>query len=217
MVIDAAGHLAHCAGVCIYRRYLRHATIRKVLLSCVTADLALQGAQLVLIAHVNPHGTDLIFAVGDALSGAIIGQIMMMPLMVMAAQRCPKRVEGTVYSTIMAITNLSSILASTGGALLSESLGVRVGHFNGLRTVAVICMVMSLLPIPCVWAMPSPSSVVRRNDDDGMELSAGPPRSPLTPGALLREFDAADGATSALTDNPLADAHGTEEVAALET
>ena len=55
-----------------------------------------------------------------------------MPIMVLACDMCPKSVEATFYSFVLALINLGYLISYQLGGTLSYSLGITINNFSGL-------------------------------------------------------------------------------------
>lgn len=49
------------------------------------------------------------FTIGDSVMLQIVGELNLMPLLVLACRLCPKNIEGTMYALLMSTINLGSI------------------------------------------------------------------------------------------------------------
>ena len=176
-VIDVAGHLAHALGACLYKYKLRHASFSRIFTGGICFDIVLQAIMIALILRVNvsAHIPDLALALCETVSTAIISQVMMMPICLLAARTCPRNIEATLYSTIMAISNLGGLCAMLSGAWLTDIFDIHVQHFGKLWQLAVICLMASFLPLTCVRFMANDPTKLTVDEEQGeIELTPCP-------------------------------------------
>ena len=140
---------ASLVGVWGYQKFLRTASIRKILLWTSIASAPLGLIQLLLITHVNRDLgiPDTAFVLGDDVILAVLGQFAFLPTLVLAAKICPPGVEAVLFATLMSIFNGASAVGAEIGALLTKQLGVTENDFSNLALLNVICNVSSLFPL----------------------------------------------------------------------
>lgn len=71
-----------------------------------------------------------------------------MPIMVYACNICPKSVEATFYSFILALINVGYLLSYQSGGLLMYYLGITSTNFDNLWKLIVIASIYPLLSLP---------------------------------------------------------------------
>ena len=150
--IDVAGHVSHMLGAVVFKHFLRGTSFRKIFAGCIVLIVALRLAQLVLIEGLS---RSLVFASLDEASLAIAGQIATMPVLLMAARQCPHGLEGAVYSAVISVANLGSVLSSEWGAGLTLLLGVSRDNFDNLAALVVTCALLGLVPIIALRLVPA--------------------------------------------------------------
>ena len=88
---------------------------------------------------------------------SVVGELHLMPLMVLACQMSPKQIEATFYACITAIIN-AGYLASYGlGGLLTYLLGITSTDFNYLWLLIVISSVFPLVTLLFLACLPQSS------------------------------------------------------------
>ena len=73
-----------------------------------------QGNLIIIICRENVALgiPDKLFCIGDSIILQIIGELNMLPILVLACRMCPKNIEGTMYALIMSTLNLGSLLST---------------------------------------------------------------------------------------------------------
>ena len=132
---------------------------------------------LILVLHLNRRFKlpDSWFVIGDSALLAGVGQIGIMPLLVLGAQTCPKQVEGTMYALLMSIINVGSVVSDNLGGLLTWAVGVTENDFHNLWILVLICNIANLLPIPLLYTL------VPKEEDLAVHDSERAERSRLVP------------------------------------
>ena len=172
MVIDISGHAAHGLGAVLFKKHMRKLSFRHIFMGGILADVTLQGIQILLIYRVNTkaHVPDLFLAVCETISSAVIGQIMMMPICILAARNCPAHIEATLYSTVMAISNLGGLVAMWSGAWMTHILRITATDFNKLGELSIICLITSAIPFLFVRFMPNVSATSEQEKTVEIEM-----------------------------------------------
>ena len=73
--------------------------------------------------------------------------------MVLACDMCPKSVEATFYSFVLALINLGYLISYQLGGTLSYSLGITINNFSGLNTLIIIAAVYPILSLPLLFCL----------------------------------------------------------------
>tara|TARA_B100000900_G_scaffold201821_2_gene171101 strand:- start:5911 stop:7218 length:1308 start_codon:yes stop_codon:yes gene_type:complete len=155
-VVDACAHLAHIVGAQVYSKYLRHRSFRCIFYSGIVILIVLRLLQLVLILRLNvrAHIPDLVFCIAESVAFSIVSQVMMMPVCVLGARLCPPGIEGSLYSTLMAVSNFGGFVASWTGAGLAEAFSVKQQDFSHMWQLSVVCTAFTLIPVAFVQYVP---------------------------------------------------------------
>ena len=195
-VVDVVGHLAHGAGAALYKHKLRSLPYKTVFKRGIITGIILQALQLLMITRISAKAgiPDLVFAILESISGSIVGQVMIMPICVIAATRCPGGVEGTLYSAVMAITNLGSIVGMTSGSAITAAMGVTDDNYSHMWSVALMCVAVSGIPLIFLRMIDVPAREV-----SSIEMT------PLPESASITDVSAADGTSDGFVDEPLTD------------
>ena len=199
--IGTAGHFAHGLGAFIYRNKFRFTAFSTIFRGGICIDIVLQLIMMTLILRVNnvAHIPDLALALCETISTAVISQVMMMPICLLAARTCPKNIEGTLYSTIMAISNLGGLCAMWMGAWFTDLFDIHVQHFQKLWQLALLCLLSSFIPLTCVNFMKNDPRELAPAEDDNGEIELTPCAdhtstcNPVSDEAVASEVSAAAG------------------------
>jgi len=77
----------------------------------------------------------------------VVGEINLLPMLVLACRLCPKNIEGTMYAVIMSSINFGSMISTQLGGLLAYSLNITEDNFDNLWLSILISNGTTLLPL----------------------------------------------------------------------
>jgi folate/biopterin transporter len=141
--------LSSIAGLTIYQLYLKQVSYRRILYWTIVLSFVAGATPLVLVTHFNRKLglSDSWFIVGDSALLAGVGQVSLMPLLVLAAQTCPQNIEGTLYALLMSILNVGGVVSDALGGLLTYLVGVTAHDFSRLWILVCLCNAANLIPL----------------------------------------------------------------------
>ena len=168
-IISASEHIAHLLGAVLFRLRLRKVSFRKIFYGGIALLVIMRLLQLVLICQWNHklRISDIVFAVGEGVAYSIVAQIMTMPMCVLGARLCPGGIEASLYSTLMAVSNLGGLVSSYAGAALTEAFAITNNDFTNLWKLSLLCTGLSIVPVAFVHFLPNVSAA---NAGGDMEL-----------------------------------------------
>jgi len=148
-----------CA-LAFYNSYLKSYSYRKLLKYSIALSIVAGATPLILILHLNRKWgiSDRWFCIGDTAVLTAIGQISLMPLLVVGAETCPPNIEATLYSCLMSTLNVGSLISIQLGALLTYLLGVTSTNFDNLWLLCLICNFFTICVIPFLALVPREKS-----------------------------------------------------------
>jgi predicted MFS family arabinose efflux permease len=147
-------------GLTFYNVYLKKFSYRKILKVSIFLSIIAGATPLILILHVNRKWgiSDRWFCIGDTAVLAAIGQISLMPLLVLGAETCPPNIEATLYSFLMSTLNVGALLSTQLGGLMTYLLGVTSTDFHNLWLLCLICNMCTICIIPFIVLVPAEKS-----------------------------------------------------------
>ena len=159
-IISAAEHIAHMLGAILFRLKLRRMSFRVIFYGGIFLLSIMRVFQLVLICQWNHKLkiSDIVFAVGEGIAFSLVAQVMTMPICVLGARLCPPGVEASLYSTLMAVSNLGGLVSSYTGAALTEAFAITNNEFSNLWKLSLLCTGLSILPVAFVHYLPNISA-----------------------------------------------------------
>ena len=141
--------LASLIGVWAFQRYLKTIPFRIMFSWGIFLSTALGMTTLLLVTHTNRllGINDHWFSLGDNLVITVIGQIVFMPVLVLATKLCPPGIEATFFALIMSIFNLGGTVSYWLGSMMMKWLGITENQFDLLWLLIIITNLSSLIPI----------------------------------------------------------------------
>ena len=92
----------------------------------------------------------MVLAMADSIILSLLGQFLLLPSVVLAAKICPDGVEGSLYATLMSISNFAGVISSEWGSILADMYGVNKNSFGNFWKLIVLCNIIDLIPIASV-------------------------------------------------------------------
>ncbi|KAJ1483450.1 folate-biopterin transporter, partial [Baffinella frigidus] len=130
--VGLVGSVCTLLGVYVFDATLKSVPFRSIFFWSTIISTLLGLTQLIMVFRWNLAWgiPDEVFCLGESAVLSIVGWICTMPILVLAARLCPEGMEGTLYATIMSISNVGGILGAQLGALLTAYLGVTEGNLE---------------------------------------------------------------------------------------
>jgi folate/biopterin transporter len=142
--------IATVTGIVLYNRYLKNVGFKKIVTWSTVLSMCFNMLTIVLVLRINLQLgiSDFWFCMtADALTTAL-GEINILPLLVLACEICPKNIEGTLYAFLMSVVNFGTLLSNQFGAGLTYSLGITNTNFVNLPWLIVIANIAYILQLP---------------------------------------------------------------------
>lgn len=152
-VMSVTGYMASIAGTAIYKKYLTKVAFRPLFVGTLIVAWTLKWSHMLLIKRINFGISNTIIATADSIVLTLVGRCILLPMVVLGARVCPDGVEGSLYATLMSITNFGNVVDSEWGAALAGAVGVERGNFQHLWILVVICQcidIVSLCAVPLI-------------------------------------------------------------------
>ncbi len=187
---------AALVGIGIYQKFLKTIPFRQILGWSTVISCLLGLTTLLLVTHANRAIgiDDHWFSLGDSLILTVMGQIAFMPVLVLSARLCPPGIEATLFALLMSIWNLSGLVSSEFGALLTHWLGVSETNFDNMWLLITITNFSTLLPLFLLGWLPvgDPTEITEENSSlvtfPIAEVFERRPMGTLTEQSFLPEF-----------------------------
>jgi MFS family permease len=145
------------AGAVVYAPLSRRVPLRRLIV-CAIAGGAV--STLAYVLYRGPVSATVI----DALYG-VLGMILQLSLLDLAAKSSPPRAEGTFFALLMSVFNGSSQLSTNAGGRLYDSLG-----FTPLVLISTVLTALAILLVPLVRI--ERIEAAARRESDSLQISA---------------------------------------------
>ncbi|CAK76688.1 unnamed protein product (macronuclear) [Paramecium tetraurelia] len=147
--------VASISGVLIYNNYLRDIQFRKIFLVTTFLYYLCYQSIIILVTRKNVEWgiNDKIFCIGDQVMLQFVGELNIMPVLVLACRMCPKHIEATMYAMLMSTINFGSMLGSWLGALFLIWMKIDQTDYSRLWLFIAITGVFILLPLPWLYVV----------------------------------------------------------------
>lgn len=153
-IMAVTGYLASIAGTAVYKRYLTNVPFRPLFVGTLVLAWCLKWSHMILVQKINLGVSNTIVATADSIVLTLVGRCILLPMVVLGAKVCPSGVEGSLYATLMSITNFGNVVDSEWGAALAGAVGVERGHFEKLWILLVLCQCIDIISLCAVPLIP---------------------------------------------------------------
>ena len=144
--LSIASSFSFLIGLICFKYYFRKFKLDKLLMRAVVASAVIRLSQLLVVLNVVP---EFWLVAVDGVTESFFGQLVMMPLVVVAGKVCDDGLEGSFFSFVMAVMNFGTFIADESGSLIAYTIGVSKTSFDNLYILMLIGMASDVL-IPCL-------------------------------------------------------------------
>jgi len=130
------------ASTFIYKTFLLKVPPLKLMRISIYCAVVCELVQILVVTKIS---SSLVLIVFDTIGQSLFGMWIMMPLIVVIAHNAEKGMEGTFYALLMAISNLSAVVADELGGLVANMFGVTRDNFDNMACVVLIGAIADLV------------------------------------------------------------------------
>ena len=143
--LNVISSISFVCGLISFKYYFRKFKLKKVLAFAVLSSSLLRLTQIGVVLNWFPYFGIVML---DGMIESFCGQLIMMPLIVIAAKICDDGLEGSFFSFVMSVMNFGGFLGDEFGAFIAHLLGVSKIQFSNLYILMLIGILMDLfIPI----------------------------------------------------------------------
>lgn len=95
--------------------------------------------------------SDKVFCMIDTFLIEITFELRIFPILIYAARICPKNLEGTVFSIIVAFNNIGIIASSSVGGVITDLLGISSENFDNMDKLTMVTSIAYMLPLTVLY------------------------------------------------------------------
>lgn len=140
--ITLSSALSFLVSTFVYKTFLLHVNPVVLMRNACIGGVLCQLVQVFISSKVSNSIWLIIF---DTVGESLFGMWLIMPLIVAVAHHAKEGVEGTFYALLMAVSNLSGVLADEVGGLVGNMLGVTRENFDNMTLLIIICALTDLV------------------------------------------------------------------------
>jgi Na+/melibiose symporter-like transporter len=142
-------------AIVLYRLYFQNVGFKKTIIagSLVYGLFSFLAFLLVTRANKAIGIPDMPLIITSSSVLSMIGEIVIMPLLSLAAILSPKDFEGTAYSVFMSAFNLGFALSGLSGSLIMGMLNIKKDDYHNLKWLVLIANISAFLPLPFLCFM----------------------------------------------------------------
>ena len=157
-ILDVTSYVTSIVGTILYKKYLTKVPFGKIFFWTLSISWVLKWSYISIITGYNESIgiSNMVLAMADSIILSLLGQFILLPSVVLAAKICPEGVEGSLYATLMSISNFAGVISSEWGSLFANMYGVNRNHFDNFWKLIVLCNLIDLLPIASVRLVKEP-------------------------------------------------------------
>ena len=172
-ILDVTSYVTSILGTIIYKKYLARVSFRKIFFVVLGIAWVLKWSYVSIVTGFNESIgiSNMVLAMGDSIILSLLGQFILLPSVVLAAKICPDGVEGSLYATLMSISNLAGVISSEWGSVFANMYGVNKNHFDNFWRLIVLCNLIDLFPIASVALIKEPTINEEPKTNNGKLLS----------------------------------------------
>jgi MFS family permease len=153
-LVSVYGNIANLIAIIIYMN-MKKPDFRKIIIFGSLISFFFSFIDYAVVKRWNvDYVSDFNMFIISAVFLNFLGEIVSMPMLALAANLCPKNMEGTVYSVFMSALNFGGILSGLIGSFLTFLFGITNENYAPLDTLILACNIFSLLPLLLMLIIP---------------------------------------------------------------
>ena len=163
-----------------YAKFLRTCNMRQVFCYAILFTMLTGLVNLLVVKRWNLalHIPDKLFVVGDTVAQGVAGEVIFMPIGVMAAHLAPEGMEGTIYAVSMSVLNMSWAFSEFLSGTLARYFGIASpDQYEQLASLIITVSALSLVPLVFLGCVPELGQLY---DASGTEDTTAETRTLLT-------------------------------------
>jgi len=170
-----ASAIASILGITLYKKWLYKFGFKCIMFSStvVLTIFSMIAIALVQRWNISLGVSDYWFSLTTSSFVTALTEINTMPLLILAANLCPKNIEGTTYALIMSVLNFGGFVSYNLGSIITSLLGITNKKFDNLWLLILISNLFALLPLPLLLFI-SDENINKNNEKNEEECKTQP-------------------------------------------
>ena len=158
-MLTVLGFFCLFIGTMIYKRYLMDVEFKKLIMLDALISICLAPLSFIFVLRLNltwgiPDMFLIVFT--DVVSEIMSQCFVFLPMSVVYAKICPKRIEATSFALLGSVSSFRGTMRSWIGAYINRQwVGVSVDDLSNYWILVTIGFCCSFLPLLFLWLIPS--------------------------------------------------------------
>lgn len=168
--LSVSGSLTFLLATITFNRCLLGYPLHKIIFIGLVGTYICRMAQLLVVLRIMPY---FWIVLCDGVAESFFGTIILMPLIVLVSKGCKDGVEGSLYSMMMAISNLSGLCGNWLGTVMGYLLGVTRESFDNMKWFITISAFLEFI-IPLAFILRKTSFFENEEQVDTLDRTQEP-------------------------------------------
>lgn len=158
-MLTVLGFVCLFCGTLIYKRYFMEKEYRNLIMMDALISIMLAPLSFMFVLRLNlawgiPDMALIVFT--DVVSEIVSQCFVFLPMSVVYAKICPKRIEATSFALLASVSNLRGTVRGWLGAFINRQwVHVSVNDLSHYWVLVTISFVCSFLPLLFLWLIPT--------------------------------------------------------------
>lgn len=162
-------------GCIIFSVFLKAKEAKNVVIAGSLILFFLSFSDIILVTHTNRTfgiGDFIFVLLGDGLQTILIYSNIALPLFAMAAKLSPDGIESTYFAFFFSALNLSLVMSSILGGILSQVFDVNKGDYHNIFYLMLLKSLGRILTFLCSLIIPSlkEDNAILIKEDESSEI-----------------------------------------------
>ena len=158
-MLTVLGFVCLFCGTLIYKKYFMEKEYRNLIMMDALISIMLAPLSFMFVLRLNlvwgiPDMFLIVFT--DVVSEIVSQCFVFLPMSVVYAKICPKRIEATSFALLASVSNLRGTVRGWLGAFINKQwVGVSVNDLSHYWVLVTISFACSFLPLLFLWLIPT--------------------------------------------------------------
>jgi len=157
-------------SILFYRAFLKQCNFKILITTGTFISFLVTFLSYCVVTRINLAWgiSDFILCLACSSLLAGIGEIIVLPMLSLGCQICPRYLEATVYSFFMSTINLGGVISELSGSFLTNYLRITSTDFTNLPKMIIITNIISVIPLVLLLFMDD--NYFHPQDNDNLKL-----------------------------------------------
>ena len=152
-VISLFSNIFTIIAIFLYKFFFKNIKIKIIIFFGILIYFIFSFMAFMLVKRFNIYLgiNDFYFALLSSSVISLIGEFLLMPILSLAAELCPKNLEGTVYSLFMSTLNFGGVMSNLFGSCLMLFYGISKINYERIGALILTSNLLALIPLPFLF------------------------------------------------------------------